>query len=159
MKGADRAAGIKAEAPDYGADKRRSWTPQQKLQIVKEACVPSVSISAIARRYDLNANLLHTWIRRASQNKLGAPARSRGAAGAAFLQLGVIGSGANDGTEPVVPAAANIASAIIDSSVSSSSLQPADQRGVIACTPGRFRRYDLREPRAVHHDHRLDNPG
>jgi transposase-like protein len=68
LKGADRAAGIKAEAPDLsaiktdGADKRRSWTPEQKLQIVKEACVPSVSISAIARRYDLNANLLHTWI-------------------------------------------------------------------------------------------------
>jgi transposase len=118
LKGADRAAGIKAEAPDLSAikkdvaGKRRSWTPEQMLQIVKEACVPSVSISAIARRYDLNANLLHTWIRKASQSKLGAPARSRRAAGAAFLQIGVIGSGANDGTEPVVPAAANIASAI-----------------------------------------------
>jgi hypothetical protein len=62
LRDADWAAGIKAEAPNLcaikkdGADKRRSWTPEQKLQIVKEACVPSVSISAIARRYDLTSS-------------------------------------------------------------------------------------------------------
>jgi transposase len=137
LKGADRAAGIKAEAPDLsvitkdGADKRRSWTPEQKLQIVKEACLPSVSISAIARRYDLNANQLHTWIRQAAQSKLVAHVASDSASEGAFLQIGVIGSGANDGTQPMAPAAANMASAIIDSSVSPSSLQPTDRRGVI----------------------------
>jgi transposase len=43
---------------------RRRWSEDFKRRVVAEAAAPGVSAAAIARRYDLNANLLFNWKRR-----------------------------------------------------------------------------------------------
>jgi transposase len=42
---------------------RREWGDAEKLRIVAETRAPGVSVSSVARRYDMNANLLFTWLR------------------------------------------------------------------------------------------------
>lgn len=43
---------------------RRSWSVDFKRRVVAEASEPGVSAAAVARRYDLNANLVFNWRRR-----------------------------------------------------------------------------------------------
>ena len=43
--------------------RRRSWTGDEKRQIVEESLEPGVSIAEVARRHDLNANQLFAWRR------------------------------------------------------------------------------------------------
>ena len=43
---------------------RRRWNVEFKRQVVAEASAPGVSVAAVARRYDLNANLVFNWRRR-----------------------------------------------------------------------------------------------
>ena len=42
---------------------RRFWSDDEKRRIVAETFAPGVSVSAVARRYRMNANLLFTWLR------------------------------------------------------------------------------------------------
>ena len=42
---------------------RRSWSDEEKCRIVAKTYAPGVSVSEVARRYDVNANLLFTWRR------------------------------------------------------------------------------------------------
>lgn len=42
---------------------RRQWSIAQKRQIVDEALSPGASVSAVSRRYDLNANMIFRWMR------------------------------------------------------------------------------------------------
>ena len=44
---------------------RRSWSAEEKRRIVEESLRPGASVSVVARRHDLNANLLFTWRRQA----------------------------------------------------------------------------------------------
>jgi transposase len=44
--------------------KRRSWTRDEKRRIVEESLEQGVSIAEVARRHELNANLLFTWRRK-----------------------------------------------------------------------------------------------
>lgn len=44
--------------------KRRSWTPDEKRRIVEESLEEGTSIAEVARRHELNANLLFTWRRK-----------------------------------------------------------------------------------------------
>ena len=43
--------------------KRRYWSDSEKLEICNQARVPGVSVAQVARRYALNANMLHAWLR------------------------------------------------------------------------------------------------
>ena len=43
--------------------KRRLWDDDEKCRIVAQARVPGVSVSQVARRYDVNANLVFNWLR------------------------------------------------------------------------------------------------
>lgn len=43
---------------------RRRWSEAFKRRVVAEAAGPGVSVAAVARRHDLNANLLFNWRRR-----------------------------------------------------------------------------------------------
>ena len=43
---------------------RRRWSEEFKRRVVAEAAAPGMSAAAVARRYDLNANLLFNWKRR-----------------------------------------------------------------------------------------------
>lgn len=42
---------------------RRRWTEEDKARIVAECEAPGSSVSIVARRHDLNANMLFTWLR------------------------------------------------------------------------------------------------
>lgn len=43
--------------------KRRVWSEAKKRQLVAETAEPGQSVSIVARRHDLNANLLFKWRR------------------------------------------------------------------------------------------------
>ncbi len=64
--------------------RRRTWSTGFKTRVVVEASQPGISAAQIARRYDLNANLLFNWKR-----KFGA--------GGPLLPVEI----AADGTEPI----------------------------------------------------------
>jgi transposase len=55
---------------------RRSWSADEKRRIVEESFRPGASVAVVARRHDLNANLLFTWRRqvRTAQPAAGPPA-------------------------------------------------------------------------------------
>ncbi len=42
---------------------RRVWDDAEKIQIVAQTRVPGVSVSQVARRYGVNANLIFKWLR------------------------------------------------------------------------------------------------
>ena len=44
--------------------KRRSWTRDEKRRIVEESLQEGASIAEVARRHEVNANLLFTWRRK-----------------------------------------------------------------------------------------------
>ncbi len=48
---------------DAGARRRRSWSLTEKRRMVEESLEPGASVSVVARRYDVNANLLFSWRR------------------------------------------------------------------------------------------------
>ena len=43
--------------------KRRVWSDDEKRMICAQTRVRGVSVSQVARRYDVNANLVFTWLR------------------------------------------------------------------------------------------------
>ena len=45
--------------------KRRRYSPRFKVQVIEEALQDGVSVAAVARRHNLNANLLHKWLKTA----------------------------------------------------------------------------------------------
>jgi transposase len=51
--------------------RRRHWTRTEKQRLVAETLVPGASVSRVARRHDVNANLLFTWRRQARRGMLG----------------------------------------------------------------------------------------
>jgi transposase len=51
--------------------RRRHWTRIEKRRLVAETLAPGASVSLVARRHDLNANLLFTWRRQARRGILG----------------------------------------------------------------------------------------
>ena len=44
--------------------RRRSWSLDEKRRMVAESAAPGASVSKVAQRYGVNANLLFTWRRR-----------------------------------------------------------------------------------------------
>jgi transposase len=49
---------------------RRTWSLEERQQIVGEALAAGASVAAVARRHGLNANLVFKWIRRAREGWL-----------------------------------------------------------------------------------------
>ncbi len=43
--------------------RRRIWEDEEKRRIVAQTRVPGVSVSQVARRYDVNANMVFKWLR------------------------------------------------------------------------------------------------
>ena len=56
-----------------GERRRRSWTRDEKRRIVEESLQQGASIAEVARRYELNANLLFTWRRKIGVEPTGQP--------------------------------------------------------------------------------------
>jgi transposase len=49
---------------------RRRWTTAQKLKIVSESLAPHASVMEVARRHDLNPNLIYRWRHQAKAGAL-----------------------------------------------------------------------------------------
>jgi hypothetical protein len=47
-----------------GSRRRRFWSSNEKRRMVAESFAPGASVSKVAQRYGVNANLLFTWRRR-----------------------------------------------------------------------------------------------
>ena len=47
--------------------RRRVWSAEEKQRIVAETYEPGGSVSVVARRHDLNANMVFTWRREAEK--------------------------------------------------------------------------------------------
>ena len=43
--------------------KRRFWSDGEKVEICRQTAVPGVSVSQVARRYDVNANQIFNWMK------------------------------------------------------------------------------------------------
>jgi transposase len=73
--------------------RRRRWTGEEKGRIVEETRAPGSSVSVVARRHDINANLLFKWKR---QEEAGAPGRPL-LEGPEFVPIGIVGRAADGG--------------------------------------------------------------
>ena len=56
------------------AKARRRHSRQLKAQVLAETQQPGISIAAVARRHNLNANLIHKWLKTAPGGVPSAPA-------------------------------------------------------------------------------------
>ena len=57
-------------ANDSARRRRRLWSDEEKRRIVAETLAPGASVSIVARRHDLNANMLFTWRRQMGPSAL-----------------------------------------------------------------------------------------
>jgi transposase len=53
-----------------GVQRRRRWTPEEKVRIVEETYLPGMSVSLVARRHGIGGNQIFTWRRLMSQGAL-----------------------------------------------------------------------------------------
>ena len=43
--------------------KRRSWSDDEKREVCQQTTVPGVAVAQVARRYAMNANMIHAWLK------------------------------------------------------------------------------------------------
>ncbi len=43
--------------------KKRFWSDDEKRSVCAQTTVPGVSVAQVARRYAMNANLIHNWLK------------------------------------------------------------------------------------------------
>jgi transposase len=53
-----------------GPERRRRWTPAEKVRLVEESLAAGASVAEVARRHDVHPNLLHAWRRQACTGTL-----------------------------------------------------------------------------------------
>ena len=53
-----------------GVQRRRRWTPEEKVRIVEQTYLPGMSVSLVARRHGIGAGQLFTWRRLMAQGAL-----------------------------------------------------------------------------------------
>ena len=58
------------------APKRRSYSPELKLQVVAACAQHGASIAAVAMQHGINANIVHRWLREHRQGLLVNPAQT-----------------------------------------------------------------------------------
>jgi transposase len=44
-----------------GVQRRRRWTPEEKVRIVEETYLPGMSVSLVARQHGINGSQVFTW--------------------------------------------------------------------------------------------------
>jgi transposase-like protein len=76
------------EAPYIQHNGRREYRQAFKLGVIKETMAPGASVSVIARRYNMNTNVLFRWRAQYRQGLLG---KGQPAAMTALIPVGVIG--------------------------------------------------------------------
>ncbi len=50
-----------SRSAESSKERRRRWSPEQKLAMVRESLEPGQSVSVVARRNGINANQLFLW--------------------------------------------------------------------------------------------------
>jgi transposase len=73
-------------------ERRRRWTPADKLRIVEEAFAPDAVAKRVAERYEISTGLLFTWRRQLATGT-----------GAGFLPVRVTANRDRDATAPSHP--------------------------------------------------------
>ena len=53
-----------------GPERRRRWTPAEKLRLVADSAASGLSVADFARRHDVHPNLVHAWRRQAKTGEL-----------------------------------------------------------------------------------------
>lgn len=72
--------------------KKRFWSDAEKHSICEQARVSGISVGQVARRYSMNANLIHKWLKDARFAPV--PEGVGDVVDASFLPVEVVGSGA-----------------------------------------------------------------
>ena len=79
-----------------GRERRRRWTPAEKLRIVEESLAAEATVTEVARRHDVHSNLLHLWRKQARSGVLrGEAARGIAAGAVSFTAVAVSASPAS----------------------------------------------------------------
>lgn len=71
--------------------KKRVWSDEEKRSICTQAGVPGVSVAQVARRYAMNTNLIHKWLRDSRFSSGDQAVDLSKAEGTAFLPIEVAG--------------------------------------------------------------------
>ncbi len=87
-----------------GRPRRRRWTAGEKRRIVEETRAPGSSVSVVARRHDINANLVFKWKRLEEAGEPGRPLLE----GPEFVPIAVVGW-ADDGGPALLAGMAGVA--------------------------------------------------
>ena len=83
-------------------ERRRTWTPEQKRDIVMESLEPGGSPIAVARRHGIGSGLLYTWRRQMMEGQL----KARLPVPPSFVPAAAVPDGADVVAEPPMPQAA-----------------------------------------------------
>ena len=76
-----------------GRGSRRRWTEEEKRQIVAQTRIPGMTVSQVARRYDVNTSLVFSWRR---DPRLG----GEGSPEASFVPVEVMAGAMSAGSGP-----------------------------------------------------------
>ena len=79
-----------------GVERRRRWSSEEKLQILREASAPGSSVGAVARRHDICRSQIYQWRRAFRSGRL----RSESLAVVDFLPVEVCDD--NEEEEPTI---------------------------------------------------------
>jgi transposase len=83
-----------------GPERRRRWSPSEKVRIIEASYAPGAVVTDVARRHDVHPNLLHHWRRQAKRAvevsgglkllpvMVTAPANRAAASGSIEIELG-----------------------------------------------------------------------
>src|SRR5271163_738113 len=71
----------------------RHWPYEKKRRIVEETMKPGMSVSIVARRHDINANLVFSWRKLYQDGRLGVKGNEQ-----SFIPVGVVGGQASVST-------------------------------------------------------------
>ena len=97
--------------------KRRSWSDDEKREICQQTTVPGVSVAQVARRYAMNANMIHTWLK----DQRFAPVAEEPVDDAVFLPVEIEGSTVQEPVckeMPPPPASAPLSASRVDITLS-----------------------------------------
>ena len=84
--------------------RRRTWGDDEKSMICAQTRVPGVSVSQVARRYDVNANQVFKWLKEPRFAVSSAPDENDGAEiGPVFLPVEIIDDAAEEASERTLP--------------------------------------------------------
>lgn len=74
---------------------RREYSMAKKLQVVRETLTPGASVSVVARRHDINTNLVFTWRRAYARGELSKAGEKsdKKAPSQEFVPVGVVDHG------------------------------------------------------------------